>query len=169
MAKRYEARPAMALEAGKSYTAEIELEKGGVMVADLFAADAPETVNSFVFLAQEGFYDGLTFHRVIPGFVAQGGDPAGTGTGGPGYTVPAEFNANKHLEGTLAMARSQDPDSAGSQFYLCLDAVPHLDGQYTVFGQVREGLEVMHTIRERAPESDREPGDAIKTIRIRTS
>lgn len=169
MAKRYDARPAMALESGKTYTAEIELEKGGVMVADLFAEAAPETVNSFVFLANEGFYDGLTFHRVIPGFVAQGGDPEGTGTGGPGYTVPAEFNEHKHVEGTLAMARSQDPDSAGSQFYICLDAVPHLDGQYTVFGQVREGLEVVQSIRARAPESDREPGDAIKTIRIRTA
>ena len=98
--------------------------------------------------------------------MAQGGDPTGTGTGGPGYNVPDEVNGNKHTEGTLAMAKTAAPDSAGSQFYVCLADVPHLDGAYSVFGRVREGLDVVHTIRERDPGSDPEAGDAIKTIRI---
>jgi cyclophilin family peptidyl-prolyl cis-trans isomerase len=166
MAKQYDARPAMALDAGKKYSATIELAKGGIFVADLFPDVAPETVNSFVFLAQDGYYDGITFHRVILDFMAQGGDPTGTGTGGPGYNVPDEVNDNKHTEGTLSMAKTAAPDSAGSQFFVCLADVSHLDGQYSVFGRVREGLEVIHTIRERDPGSDSEAGDAIKTITI---
>jgi cyclophilin family peptidyl-prolyl cis-trans isomerase len=166
MAKKYDKRPEMALEDGKTYSAVIELEKGGEIVVDLFSKDAPETVNSFVFLAGDGYYDGLTFHRVIPGFVAQGGDPSGTGSGGPGYNIPDEVNDNKHTEGTLSMAKTAAPDSAGSQFYLCLADVPHLDGGYTVFGRVSEGMDVIHTIRERDPQSDSQPGDAIKTVRV---
>ncbi len=166
MAKQYDARPAMALDAGKKYSATIELAKGGSFVADLFPDVAPETVNSFVFLAQEGYYDGVTFHRVIPGFMAQGGDPTGTGTGGPGYNVPDEVNDNKHTEGTLAMAKTAAADSAGSQFFVCLADVSHLDGAYSVFGRVREGLDVVHTIRERDPGNDSDAGDAIKTITI---
>ena len=166
MAKQYDTRPEMALEDGKTYSAVIELEKGGEIFVDLFATEAPETVNSFVFLAGDGYYDGITFHRVIPGFVAQGGDPTGTGSGGPGYNAPDEVNDNHHSEGTLAMAKTAAPDSAGSQFYLCLADVPHLDGNYTAFGRVSGGLDVMHTIRERDPQSDSQPGDAIKTIRI---
>ena len=166
MAKQYDARPPLALEEGKRYSATIELEKGGSFVADLFPDVAPETVNSFVFLAQEGYYNGVTFHRVILGFMAQGGDPTGTGSGGPGYNVPDEVNSNKHTEGTLAMAKTAAPDSAGSQFYVCLADVPHLDGDYSVFGRVREGLDVVHTIRERDPQTDSNVGDAIKTITI---
>lgn len=103
---------------------------------------------NFKALAGKGYYDGLVFHRVIPGFMAQGGDPLGTGTGGPGYKVKAEFNKHKHQRGTVAMARSSDPDSAGSQFYICFGPQPHLDGQYTVFGQVIEGMDVVDQIRQ---------------------
>ena len=137
--------------------AVITLEKGGEIVIEFFPQDAPKTVENFVTLAKKGFYNGLTFHRVVPGFVAQGGDPRGNGTGGPGYTVKAEFNKQKHLRGTLAMARSQDPDSAGSQFYICLGPQPSLDGQYTVFGKVTKGMEIVDGIKA---------GDRMKTVRI---
>jgi len=119
----------------------------GVICFELFADDAPDTVANFKALAGKGFYDGLTFHRVIDGFVAQGGCPKGDGTGGPGYKVKAEFNSRKHVTGTVSMARSADPDSAGSQFYICLGAHPHLDNQYTVFGQVTEGQDVVDNIK----------------------
>ena len=119
----------------------------GDILIELYPDSAPNTVANFKALAGEGFYDGLTFHRVIPGFVAQGGDPKGNGTGGPGYTIKAEFNDRKHERGTLAMARSADPDSAGSQFYICLEPQPHLDGQYTVFGKVVEGMDVVDKIK----------------------
>ena len=166
MTKQYDSRPSMALEAGKKYSAHIEMEAGGTVVADLYPEAAPETVNSFCFLAGEGYYDGLTFHRVIPGFVAQGGDPTGSGSGGPGYNVPDEVNNHKHEEGALAMAKTAAPDSAGSQFYITLATVPHLDGGYTVFGKVREGMEVVHAIEAREPTPDAAPGAAIKTITI---
>jgi len=120
----------------------IELETG-VVTLELYPDVAPETVKSFKSLISKGFYDGLTFHRVIPGFMAQGGDPDGTGTGGPGFTLKAEFNDKKHVRGTLAMARTADPDSAGSQFYICFAPQPHLDGQYTIFGQVTDGMELI--------------------------
>ena len=98
--------------------------------------------------------------------MAQGGDPTGTGTSGPGYNVPDEVNTNKHIEGTLAMAKTAAPDSAGSQFFICLTAVPHLDGEYTIFGQVRDGMDTVHAIRERDPQSDSQPGDAIRSVSI---
>lgn len=126
--------------------AVIETNKGTIRFK-FFPEDAPKTVENFVTLAQKGFYDGLTFHRVVPGFVIQGGDPQGDGTGGPGYTIKAEFNSRPHLAGTVAMARAADPDSAGSQFYICLDRQPFLDGKYTVFGQVEEGMDVVQKIR----------------------
>lgn len=107
---------------------------------------APQTVKSFIDLAKKGFYDGLIFHRVIDGFMIQGGDPKGTGTGGPGYTLKAEFSDKKHVAGTVSMARANDPDSAGSQFFICLAPAPHLDGQYTVFGQVIDGMDVVSAI-----------------------
>ena len=128
--------------------AVITTAKGAIRLR-FFGDVAPNHVKSFIELAKSGFYDGTTFHRVEPGFVAQGGDPysksgAGpVGTGGPGYRVKAEFNDKPHLEGTLAMARSQDPDSAGSQFYICLAPAPFLDGKYTVFGEVTEGMDVV--------------------------
>ncbi|MEI7541891.1 MAG: peptidylprolyl isomerase [bacterium] len=126
--------------------AVLETNKG-VIKFRFFTADAPGTCENFIKLAVAKFYDGLTFHRVEPNFVIQGGDPSGNGTGGPGYNIKAEFNKNPHLDGTVAMARSNDPDSAGSQFYICLAAVPFLDGKYTVFGQVIEGLDVVHKIK----------------------
>ncbi len=138
-------------------TAVIAMERGGEIRIELFPEDAPKTVQSFVTLSRKHFYDGLTFHRVVPGFVAQGGDPKGDGTGGPGYTLKAEFNARRHVRGTVAMARSQHPDSAGSQFYICFAPAPHLDGQYTVFGQVVKGMEVVDQIRV---------GDRMTTVRI---
>ena len=151
-------------------TATIQTSKGTIKLA-LYPADAPNTVASFIELADAGFYDGLKFHRVISGFVAQGGDPltrdltveqiragvGGAGTGGPGWTQKAEFNSRKHETGTLAMARAQHPDSAGSQFYICLAPQPSLDGQYTVFGQVTEGMDVVQAI---------EVGDTIESITI---
>ncbi len=122
-----------------------ELETGTIMM-ELYPDVAPETVKAFKKLVEKGFYDGLTFHRVIPGFMAQGGDPDGTGMGGPGYNLKAEFNDKKHVRGTLAMARSADPDSAGSQFYICYGPQPHLDGQYTIFGQVTDGMEYVDAL-----------------------
>ena len=137
--------------------AEIEMEKGGIIKIEFFPDDAPKTVENFVTLAKKGFYDGLTFHRIEPGFVVQGGDPKGDGTGGPGYKVKAEFNKNQHVRGVVAMARSQDPDSAGSQFYICYGPTPHLDRSYTVFGQVTSGMEHVDRIKQ---------GDRMKTVEI---
>jgi peptidyl-prolyl cis-trans isomerase B (cyclophilin B) len=150
----------------KTRTAVITLEKGGQIRLDFFPADAPKTVENFVKLANQGLYDGTTFHRVEPGFVVQGGDPLSKklplgdpkiGTGGPGYTIKAEFNKRKHDRGVLAMARGQEPNSAGSQFYITLAPANFLDGQYTVFGRVTSGMEVVDKIK---------PGDRIKTVKI---
>jgi peptidylprolyl isomerase/peptidyl-prolyl cis-trans isomerase B (cyclophilin B) len=138
-------------------SAVITMEKGGEIVIDFYPEDAPKTVENFVTLARKGFYDGVTFHRVEPGFVAQGGDPKGTGMGGPGYTIKAEFNERKHVRGTVAMARTQDPDSAGSQFYICFKPAPFLDGQYTVFGIVTKGMDVVDGIKV---------GDKMKSVKI---
>jgi peptidyl-prolyl cis-trans isomerase B (cyclophilin B) len=129
-------------------TGVITLEKGGEIRLEFYAEDAPKTVENFVTLAKKGFYNGLNFHRVVPDFVVQGGCPKGNGTGGPGYQIKAEFNQQKHVRGTLAMARSQDPDSAGSQFYICYGTTPHLDGQYTVFGHVVSGMEHVDRIKQ---------------------
>lgn len=125
--------------------AVIQTKKGNI-VFEFFPDDAPNTVENFKKLANKGFYNGLKFHRVEPNFVIQGGDPKGNGTGGPGYSIKAEFNKRPHLEGTVAMARSQSPDSAGSQFYICLAAARFLDEKYTVFGQVIKGIDVVHKI-----------------------
>ena len=141
------AQPAPAAQA-KAPEAVITLEKGGEIRIEFFPENAPKTVANFVTLAKRGFYNGLTFHRVVPNFVVQGGCPKGNGTGGPGYTVPAEFNAQKHVRGTVAMARSQHPDSAGSQFYICYGPTPHLDGNYTVFGHVVAGMEHVDRIQQ---------------------
>ena len=128
--------------------AVIALEKGGELRIEFYPQDAPKTVENFVTLARKGFYDGLAFHRVVPDFVVQGGDPKGNGTGGPGYTIKAEFNKQPHVRGSVAMARSQDPDSAGSQFYICYGPTPHLDGSYTVFGKVGSGMEHVDKIKQ---------------------
>ncbi len=138
-------------------TGVITLENGNEIRMEFYPADAPKTVENFVTLAKKGFYNNLTFHRVVPDFVVQGGCPKGNGTGGPGYTIPAEFNKQKHVRGTLAMARSQDPNSAGSQFYICYGATPHLDGNYTVFGKVTSGMEHVDRIKQ---------GDRMKSVAI---
>ena len=121
--------------------------KHGDIVFSFYPNDAPNTVAAFVKLARSGFYDGLTFHRVEPGFVVQGGCPQGTGTGDAGYKLKAEFNAKQHVEGTVAMARAQSPNSAGSQFYICLGDARFLDRQYTVFGQVTSGMDAVKKIK----------------------
>jgi len=130
----------------------IQMKDGGVMKAELYPEIAPESVKNFVDLASKGFYNGLIFHRVIPGFMIQGGDPEGTGMGGPGYTIKGEFAANgfkndlKHTRGVLSMARAMDPNSAGSQFFIMHEDSPHLDGQYAAFGKLIEGIEVVDKI-----------------------
>lgn len=130
----------------------IEMENGDVMRAELYPEIAPETVKNFIDLVEKGFYDGTIFHRVIPGFMIQGGDPTGTGTGGPGHSIKGEFSANgfennlKHDRGVLSMARSMQPDSAGSQFFVMVADSPHLDGQYAAFGKVIEGMEAADKI-----------------------
>src|SRR5262245_36280730 len=147
-------------------SAVITLEKGGEIAIEFFPADAPKTVENFVKLAKDGFYDGTTFHRVEPGFVVQGGDPLTKtlppgdprlGTGRPGHSLKAEFNKQKHDRGVVAMARSQDPDSAGSQFYITLGPAHFLDGNYTVFGRVTGGMNAVDGIKR---------GDRIKTVKI---
>ena len=147
MAKQYSAPPPMKIDPNKTYTATIDTT-AGTMTAELWPKIAPQTVNSFVFLSREGFYDGVIFHRVIPGFMIQGGDPTGTGTGGPGYRLKQEFNDTKHDKGILSMARTQDPNSAGSQFFVMHGRSPHLDNQYTAFGQTAddESLAVVRKI-----------------------
>ncbi|MBR4430069.1 MAG: peptidylprolyl isomerase [Clostridiales bacterium] len=130
----------------------IQMKDGGVMKAELYPDIAPITVKNFVDLAAKGFYNGLIFHRVIPDFMIQGGDPEGTGMGGPGYSIKGEFSANgvrndlKHTRGVLSMARAQDPDSAGSQFFIMHADYPYLDGQYAAFGKLIEGIEVVDKI-----------------------
>ncbi|MFP4466601.1 MAG: peptidylprolyl isomerase [Candidatus Goldiibacteriota bacterium] len=136
--------------------AVLETSKGRI-VFRFFKDEAPGHVENFKKLADSGFYDGLTFHRVLDGFMVQGGCPKGDGTGGPGWTIDAEFNDRKHLNGTVSMARAADPDSAGSQFFICLGPQPFLDGKYTVFGQVAEGLDVLHSIQKINPQKP-DPG-----------
>lgn len=163
----YSAPPPMTIDPEAEYTATIATPRGDIVV-ELRPDVAPQTVNNFVFLAREGFYDGLTWHRVIAGFMAQGGDPLGDGTGGPGYSIPAEFTAEILFDrpGLLAMARSADPDSAGSQFFITTAAAPHLNEQYTVFGEVVEGQEIVNNIPLRDPMSATEPGEEIISITI---
>lgn len=130
----------------------IEMEDGGIMEGELYEDIAPETVKNFESLIQKNFYDGLIFHRVIPGFMIQGGCPQGNGMGGPGYTIKGEFTANgfkndlKHTIGVLSMARAMDPDSAGSQFFIMTSDAPHLDGQYAAFGKITSGMDVADRI-----------------------
>ena len=142
-------------------------EKGREIVIELFAKDASKTVNNFVFLARQGFYDGVTYHRVIPGFMAQTGDPTGTGAGGPGYRFEDEFNASLRHNGPgiVSMANS-GPNTNGSQFFITYVTTPHLNDAHSVFGRVVEGMEVVEGITPRDPGTAREPGNVIKTIRI---
>ena len=136
--------PPMTIDTSKQYTATIETGKGNI-VLELFASDVPVTVNNFVFLAREGFYDGTTFHRVIPDFMAQGGDPTGTGTGGPGYKFADEFTEHTHVTGALSMANA-GPNTNGSQFFITYSPQHHLDGKHSVFGQLIDGMDVLKTI-----------------------
>lgn len=141
----------------------IEMENGGVIKAELYPEIAPNTVNNFISLIKKGFYDGVIFHRVIPGFMIQGGDPNGTGVGGPGYSIKGEFTGNgfknnlKHSRGVLSMARTMAPNSAGSQFFIMHDNAPHLDGQYASFGKVIEGMEVVDKIASADTDRDDKP------------
>ncbi len=169
-AKKYHKMPAMAIDPAKTYHALIETPRGTIK-AELLPQIAPQTVNSFVFLAREGFYNGLTWHRVIEGFMAQGGCPEGSGTGGPGYNVPGEFTDQIMFDtaGILAMARAQHPDSAGSQFFITTAATPHLNKQYTIFGRVVEGQDLVFGIPTRDPQRARTPGEAILSIDIEES
>ena len=154
----YSEPPTMIIDSGKQYTATIETEKG-IIVLELFASDVPVTVNNFVFLAREGFYDNTTFHRVIPNFMAQGGDPTGTGTGGPGYKFADEFTKHTHCTGALSMANS-GPNTNGSQFFITYEPQPHLDNRHSVFGQLTQGMEVLKLL---------ENGDTLVRITIEES
>ena len=157
MAKQYSSPPQMGIDAGKTYSATFDTSKGKIVV-DLFAREAPNTVNNFVFLARDGFYNGTKFHRVIPDFMVQGGDPEGTGRGGPGYKFADEFKGNphKHQRGTLSMANA-GPGTNGSQFFITHVKTDWLDGKHTVFGQVRSGQEVVDSVKQ---------GDVLKSVTI---
>ncbi|MDP6127919.1 MAG: peptidylprolyl isomerase [Dehalococcoidales bacterium] len=145
----------MTINTSQQYTATIETRKGDI-VLELFAKDVPKTVNNFVFLAREGFYDGTTFHRVIPGFMAQGGDPTGTGSGGPGYSFADEFSDHTHGAGALSMANS-GPNTNGSQFFITYSSQHSLDNRHSVFGQLTSGVNILESL---------ENGDKIKRIII---
>jgi peptidyl-prolyl cis-trans isomerase B (cyclophilin B) len=157
MAKSYSAPPKMSIDTSKTYTATFDTSRGQI-VCDLFAKDAPNTVNNFVFLARERFYDGTKFHRVIADFMVQGGDPQGTGTGGPGYKFGDEVKSNphKHQRGSLSMANA-GPNTNGSQFFITHVKTDWLDGKHTVFGQVRSGQEVVDKVKQ---------GDVLKSVTI---
>jgi peptidyl-prolyl cis-trans isomerase B (cyclophilin B) len=157
MAKQYSSPPQMSIDPNKGYTATFDTSRGQIVV-DLFAKEAPNTVNNFVFLARDGFYNGTKFHRVIPDFMIQGGDPEGTGRGGPGYKFADEFKGNphKHLRGSLSMANA-GPGTNGSQFFITHIKTDWLDGKHTVFGQVRSGQEVVDSVKQ---------GDVLKSVTI---
>ena len=165
--KQYDKAPDMTIDAAKKYTAIVKTVRGDFTI-ELWPDLAPQHVNSFVFLARDHYFDGVTFHRVIPGFVAQAGDPTGTGSGGPGYTLPAEFTNEPYIRGVVGMARSSDPNSAGSQWFVTYANAANLNGLYTVFGKVTQGMDVVDCITPRDP--SRNPnlptGDAIISIEV---
>jgi len=167
--KQYPAPPALVIDATKTYVATIKTAKGEIKV-ELLASEAPETVNNFVFLARDGYYDGVTFHRVIKDFVAQAGDPTGTGIGGPGYTLPVEPTDQAFEAGILAMAKPPEAGAPnnGSQFFFTLAAEPTFEGKFTAFGKVIEGMDVLQSLTERDPQqnADLDPGDRIESIEI---
>ena len=148
------------VEKHKDKVAVIETSSGTIKFK-FYPEDAPRTVDNFVQLAEKQFYNGSPFHRIVKDFVIQTGSPDGSPGGGPGYTIAAEFSERKHVAGTVAMARKSDPDSAGSQFYICVKATPHLDGSYTVFGQVVEGMDVVNRIAETQTDADSRPLERI--------
>lgn len=153
-----------------------EMENGDIIKAELYPEIAPNTVNNFIFLVNAGFYNGVIFHRVIRGFMLQGGDPQGTGTGGPGYSIKGEFTQNgftnnlKHEPGVLSMARTMMPNSAGSQFFIMHEKSPHLDGAYAAFGKVIEGMDVVNAIAETATDFRDKPleDQRMKTVTVET-
>jgi len=153
--KTYSAPPPMTIDQEKKYTATIETNKGDI-VLDLFVKEAPNTVNNFVFLARDGFYEGIIFHRVIAGFMAQAGDPTGTGCGGPGYKFEDEFSKRAHSTGALSMANA-GPNTNGSQFFITYSPQPHLDNRHSVFGKMTSDMAILESIRQ---------GDVINTITI---
>lgn len=159
MAKQYKSYPELVIDKNKNYTATFNTKHGDFEV-ELYAKEAPLTVNNFVFLARDGYYDGLKFHRVIPGFVAQGGDPTGTGMGGPGYKFEDEVSPrnvpHRHEEGSLSMANA-GANTNGSQFFIAYAPQPHLDGKHTVFGKVTSGMDVVRKIK---------PNDTMDTVTI---
>ena len=167
MQKSYGSAPVMSIDAQKKYFATFDVEGKGKFKIELFAKEAPQTVNNFVFLAKDGFYDGTSFHRVIPGFMAQGGDPTGTGTGGPGYRFADEFSPlRRHSKaGMLSMANA-GPGTNGSQFFITFGPTPHLDDKHTVFGEVVEGMDVVTKISTRDPQQSRVPGDKITKVTV---
>ncbi len=167
MPKQYSKPPEMHIDPSRKYTAIMHTDKGDIQI-ELFAAQAPKTVNNFVFLARDGFYNNTTFHRVIKGFMAQGGDPTGTGMGGPGYRFPDEPGAlalMHNSKGILSMANA-GPNTNGSQFFITYGPTPHLNGKHAVFGRVISGMEVAEALSERDPQRDRQPGDRLLSVEI---
>jgi cyclophilin family peptidyl-prolyl cis-trans isomerase len=164
--KQWSKAPDMEIDSKKSYTATIKTDKGNIII-ELFAGQVPNTVNNFVFLARQGFYDGTIFHRVIANFMVQGGDPTGTGMGGPGYKFKDEFDRSlKHDKpGVLSMANA-GPNTNGSQFFITHVPTPWLDGRHAVFGQVKEGMDVVNSIPPRDPQRPEHPGIQIQSIDI---
>ena len=164
--RSYGSPPPMTIDTSKTYTATLETEKGNIVI-ELAAADAPRTVNNFVFLAREGYYDGVTFHRVLPGFMAQSGDPTGTGSGGPGYRFEDEFSPGlRHERGVISMA-NVGPNTNGSQFFITYVPTPHLDDVHSVFGRVIEGMDVLESITPRDPgQNPQFLGDRIDRVTI---
>ena len=164
--KSYDLPPEMALKPGYDYHA-VFVTSQGTMRVRLFAKEAPETVNNFVFLARDGYFDGTTFHRVIKDFMVQGGDPTGTGAGGPGYRIGDEFHPELRHDkpGVLSMANA-GPNTGGSQFFITHVATPWLDDRHAVFGEVVEGMDVVNAIKERDPQRAREPGETIERVEI---
>jgi cyclophilin family peptidyl-prolyl cis-trans isomerase len=169
MPKQWNNPPAMTIDPKKKYRAHMETDKGTIVI-ELFADRAPKTVNNFVFLSREGFYEGVIFHRVIKDFMAQGGDPTGQGTGGPGYRFADEFHPTLRHDkpGVLSMANA-GPNTNGSQFFLTHVPTPHLDNKHSVFGQVVEGMDVLMSIPPRDPMRPQSPGVKIKKVTIEES
>jgi cyclophilin family peptidyl-prolyl cis-trans isomerase len=169
MTKTYQGPPPMAIDATKAYTATIHTDLGDIVV-ELLADKAPRTVNNFVVLARDGYYDGVTFHRVIKGFMAQGGDPTGSGSGGPGYQSADEFHAEaRHDQPGIVSMANAGPGTNGSQFFITHVPRPHLDDRHTVFGKVVEGMDVVMRIPERDPQRARESGLVMRSVTIEES
>ncbi len=166
MPLRYDALPALTIDPALTYHATMHTERGDIVLR-LLPDSAPNFVNSFLFLAREGFYDGCTFHRVIPGFVAQGGDPTGGGAGGPGYRIPDELTERSFDAGMVGVANA-GPDTNGSQFFIALAPAPHLTGRYTIFAEVASGMDVAFALSPRDPShrGDLPPGDVITSIEV---